>query len=129
MFKRKQKEKTYINIYDAAWNDIVNRRYEIERGMDELYLDIQHSLSVLSCFEKNSPNWKAENDHVGQLRYSLLCKCGAYDNTSYELRNFWNDHKDELQRQFCLSYDVIFPLKDCNGYLRLLAKEHLRGKF
>jgi len=121
MFKKK--EQKFINPYDRKWNDIANHRFDIMRSIDKLYAEIQYSLDVVSCFEENSPNWNAENKHLKELRYAMLCECGAFDGTSYDLRKLWKDH-NKLQPQFCIDYEdlTVSPPVDCNGYLRSAAK-------
>ena len=122
MFKKK--ETKHINAYDMKWNDIVSRRFDIARDIDQIYADIQFAADVMFCFKQGSPNWEAENKRLEELRYKMLCKCGGYDSTSYELKELLNKHKNELQPQFCLNYSdlLISPVGDCNMYLRSIAK-------
>jgi len=122
MFKKKQK--SYENVYDRHWNEIVNRRFDIMGNIDKLYEDIKCSLEVLLCFKEDSPNWNAENKHLQDLRYKMLCECGSFDGTSYDLRELWQNSKDKLQPKFCMEYTdlTVYPPVDCNTYLRSTAK-------
>lgn len=122
MFNRK--EQKHKNPFDREWNEIVYRRFDIASNIDKLFADIKYSTDVLLCFEKNSANWNAENKYLEKLKYKMLCECGSYDGTSYDLRDLWNKHKDDLQPQFCVDYMDLTanPPVDCNAYLRSAAK-------
>ena len=127
MFFRK-KEQTQANVFDDKWNSIIHRRFEIMRNIDKLYEEIQSSLNVLSCFENSHPNWEEENKHIKELRYKMLCECGGYDGTKVELNDLWNNHKDELQPHHCLDFRSLteYPLRDCNCYLRDIARNYFK---
>jgi len=122
MFKKKEKKQE--NVYDKKWNQIIYRRYDIASNISNIFADIKYSTDVLLCFENGSANWNAENKHLEQLRYKMLCECGSYDGTSFDLRELWNSHKDDLQPQFCGNYADLThnPPIDCNTYLRHAAK-------
>lgn len=125
MLFRKKKEQPQISIYDRKWNEIIYRRSDIERNISNLFAKIQYSTDALSCFEKDSPNWKSEQEYLSQLRYKMLCECGAYDGTSYEIREVLKD-RDKLQPRFCVNYDPAYKPTDCNEYLRYAAQRFKR---
>ena len=119
-----KKKTTYINSYDSKWNDIVNRRHDAMNRIDELYNKMKCSIRVKMCFEVDSPNWKAEDKHLKDLRYQMLCVCGTFDGTSYDLKELWKNHKTDLQPEFCMNYEDLDdnPVGDCNVYLRDVVK-------
>ena len=120
-----KKKTTYINVYDKQWNDIINLRRTAINRMEELYTKIQDSIKVKLCFEENSPNWKAEDKHLKDLRYQMLCACGEFDDTSCRLKDLWKNHKENLQPEFCLDYEDldIITVSDCNVYLRSIVED------
>lgn len=120
MFKRK-KEVAVANTYDKQWSKLQNEKFDVWHSVDTLFSEIQYSIAAMSCFEKGTADYDAEEKHLHDLRRKMLCACGTYDGCQVDLRMLYDEHHEEMQEQFCMN-GLWRPDGNCHEALRHCAQ-------
>lgn len=120
MFRNK-KVITVANTYDKQWSKLQNEEFDARRNVDTLFSEIQYSIAAMSCFEKGTADYDAEEKHLHGLRRKMLYACGTYDGCQTNLRMLYDAHHEKMQEQFCMN-GIYRPDGNCHEALRRGAK-------